>query len=592
MDQVTGYATRNKNINHIQCTKRPEHPDAVVSGAVSVEEMSHRTVAEHLAEAKARHGSTPKLLYEDGRPIGYAYGTDVGVSRTDRIRYFAPLFGQGSVLCPSGSFMTGVFKRASGTTDKNVTIIRCERLDGEHPDEPNQAAVFLTDGVRMPTDTALPDANDPAWGACPVGSGAIGLLLVDHARGPAYGEWTNADTLTFVSGFLTGNPVTIIGNVVILVVRSVLESEDNFNVTERFLVCKTLPHLPPRVSFLKPSPSSWVVTDKPTINITAFATDDEGFESIKYPFQWASNRTRSNGSIIQGTTQCYLGACVAKNIQLMPGRNEITFEVEDRDGAVGTAVFVVERRVPAPPRVTILAPTEQPTYTTAEATLTLSASVESTGTLQSVTWKNAQNGSTGVVAKTTYGWVALKVPLVMGSNVITYTATDSNGTSGSDSITITRTSNNYTCGGGTLCNWQPVTGTPGQIVCGTTLRNYQCTAEGWKDLGTSCACTLPLPPLKTPSNLKAAGSCSGTSSRIRVSWDSVPTATQYELHRKPNDSITPYAEIANTSNASFIDTTVARGKSYQYKVRARRASDGAVSRFQTDFSEGAAPLCK
>lgn len=588
--RVTAYAVRNKNINHLQCVKAD---DAATFARVSAEEMHHLTIAEYLAKLE-NIAIDVKILYKNGKAAGYSYSLPFGGGGSGRGRqvvYPSTKVGDGAVMCPANSFVTGMFKRTLGTTDKTVTILRCQDLQGSYPDERSSYAVFLTDGVRMPTDTTMPPANDPAWGTCPAGSGAVGIVTIDHANGVDATEWSDAEIAIYLANVL-GGPVALIGETIIRIITAG-STNDYFNLTERFLVCKTLPEpQPPQVSFLKPSPSGRIVTDASTIDITALATDDRGFENIVYPFQWTSNRTRDNGSAIQGMTQCYLGACTGKDIHLMTGRNEITFRAEDRDGAVGTATFVVERRAPvAPPKITIVVPTSQQTYATSEAELTLSAAVESNNGIQSVVWKNAQTGDSGNAAKT-YGWVALRVPLVLGANVITYTATDNNGKIGTDSITVTRTPNNYTCAGGTLCNGKPVTGTPGQIVCGTTLRNYQCTPSGWKDLGTSCACSLPLPPLQTPANLKAAGSCSGTSPRITVSWGNVPTATQYEIHRKQVDSPLPYAEIVRTSNTSFVDTGVTAGKSYRYKVRARRASDGAVGAFQTEFAQGSAPSCK
>jgi|GEM_PF-2570921 len=51
-----------------------------------------------------------------------------------------------------------------------------------------------------------------------------------------------------------------------------------------------------------------------------------------------------------------------------------------------------------------------------------------------------------------------------------------------------------TCAGGTMCDGTPVTGKDGQVVCGTDLENWKCTAKGWQKvkerngLGQTCVC--------------------------------------------------------------------------------------------------------
>src|SRR3989344_8851176 len=64
------------------------------------------------------------------------------------------------------------------------------------------------------------------------------------------------------------------------------------------------------------------------------------------------------------------------------------------------------------------------------------------------------------------------------------------GTVFNGSICVTDTSPPvFTCPGGTICGGTPVTGTPGQVVCGTNAFNYTCTANGWEQ-GSSCDCPI------------------------------------------------------------------------------------------------------
>ncbi len=89
------------------------------------------------------------------------------------------------------------------------------------------------------------------------------------------------------------------------------------------------------------------------------------------------------------------------------------------------------------PVVQIVVPTDQPTFATTADKITLSAIATDNVGVTSVTWKNNANGATGN-AVAGYGYVAVDVPLVVGSNTIVYTAQDAAANSGTDTITITR----------------------------------------------------------------------------------------------------------------------------------------------------------
>src|SRR5262249_42025617 len=46
----------------------------------------------------------------------------------------------------------------------------------------------------------------------------------------------------------------------------------------------------------------------------------------------------------------------------------------------------------------------------------------------------------------------------------------------------------FACPDGFLCDGTPVTGSPGQTVCGDDLEQWTCTSSGWQALGTPCTC--------------------------------------------------------------------------------------------------------
>lgn len=58
------------------------------------------------------------------------------------------------------------------------------------------------------------------------------------------------------------------------------------------------------------------------------------------------------------------------------------------------------------------------------------------GTIQSVTWRNDPLGASGQAVSTLFGWIASNVPLAVGQNGVTYTATNSAGYVATDTLKI------------------------------------------------------------------------------------------------------------------------------------------------------------
>ncbi len=88
------------------------------------------------------------------------------------------------------------------------------------------------------------------------------------------------------------------------------------------------------------------------------------------------------------------------------------------------------------PTVTITSPTSAPTYYTAESTISVGGTAADNHSLQSVSWSRAGGGS-GSAAGTT-SWTVSAIPLTVGTNEITMTATDAAGNTSTDTITIVR----------------------------------------------------------------------------------------------------------------------------------------------------------
>jgi hypothetical protein len=83
-------------------------------------------------------------------------------------------------------------------------------------------------------------------------------------------------------------------------------------------------------------------------------------------------------------------------------------------------------------------------------------------------------------------WTLL--PCEGGSSGVTYTLTYTvtQAATGKTSVAYVRVLP-YISDAGVTCEQTWIVGTPNQVVCGTDLRNCQCTPSGWAALGTPCS---------------------------------------------------------------------------------------------------------
>ncbi len=75
--------------------------------------------------------------------------------------------------------------------------------------------------------------------------------------------------------------------------------------------------------------------------------------------------------------------------------------------------------------------------------------------------------------------------------------------------------------------------------------------------------TVSTSPLGVPSNLVATAT---STSSISIAWSAAANATGYQLERSSNDSA--FVLIASPAGTSYVDTSVADGRTYIYRVRA------------------------
>jgi fibronectin type 3 domain-containing protein len=104
-----------------------------------------------------------------------------------------------------------------------------------------------------------------------------------------------------------------------------------------------------------------------------------------------------------------------------------------------------------------------------------------------------------------------------------------------------------------------------------TGKLYYYKVRAYKTVGTSkvdgnyCS-TVSAKPIPSAPSVKAS---SLEYNSIKISWNSVPGASGYEIYRIPSNTGS-YALISTTKSTSFTNTGLATGATYYYKVRAYR----------------------
>jgi len=135
------------------------------------------------------------------------------------------------------------------------------------------------------------------------------------------------------------------------------------------------------------------------------------------------------------------------NVLLYSGVNVITVTAHDAAGNTATDTLTVTYMPPEsiPPTCTITDPTSNPTMTTGWHMIYLRGTATDNIKVTSVTWTNSLGGSGVAYMNPQFGGASVtwqsrgNVHLLPGDNVITVTATDSNGNTATDTLTVTYT---------------------------------------------------------------------------------------------------------------------------------------------------------
>jgi hypothetical protein len=147
----------------------------------------------------------------------------------------------------------------------------------------------------------------------------------------------------------------------------------------------------------------------------------------------ASNTTEHAGATISGVTWTIVG------IPLAIGLNSITVTAADATGSVSQTVNVARLSITGASPLTLVV--NAPPVTTTSATISLSGTVTGGSGAPVVTWitsTGASDGATVITSAMGVNWSILSVPLAIGFNSITVTATDATG-SVSRTVSLTRT---------------------------------------------------------------------------------------------------------------------------------------------------------
>ncbi|HEY7187871.1 MAG TPA: putative Ig domain-containing protein [Vicinamibacterales bacterium] len=186
----------------------------------------------------------------------------------------------------------------------------------------------------------------------------------------------------------------------------------------------------PSISIATPTSATSYTSTTSTISMSGTSSDNVGVTQVTW-----TNSLGGSGTAT-GTTSWSVGS-----IPLQNGTNVITVVARDAAGNTGNDVLSVAYTATAAdttvPTVSFATPTSGTSYTSPNASMSMSGtSADNVGVTQ-VTWTNSLGGS-GTATGTT-SWSVGSVALQSGTNVITVKARDAAGNVGSKVLSVTYT---------------------------------------------------------------------------------------------------------------------------------------------------------
>jgi len=276
---------------------------------------------------------------------------------------------------------------------------------------PQPPTVTITGPTSQPTFST----NSTTTGISGLASDDVGVVSVTWADN--HGQ-SGVCTGTTNWGF-TAIPLSVGHNIITVTATDTI----GLTATDTLTVIFT-DNTAPTVTIASPTTAATWTTTSPTLSIGGTASDDVAVTGVS----WSNDRGGSGAC--SGTTEW-----TAAGINLALGQNVITVSASDSSGNRKTASLVVTRDDDSIPSVMITSPTSETTFSAAIEQIDVSGSASDDAGIVSVVWENDRGGS-GTCAGTTL-WQATAIPLKVGDNVITVTATDAAGNAGLDVLTIT-----------------------------------------------------------------------------------------------------------------------------------------------------------
>jgi hypothetical protein len=165
-------------------------------------------------------------------------------------------------------------------------------------------------------------------------------------------------------------------------------------------------------------------TTSATVSLSGTVTGGSGTPTVT----WNTSAGTSGSALVSGTNW------TAASIPLAMGLNSITVTATDTTVSSSSSVSVTRQAVTPPPLALTV---NAPAATTTSSTVSLSGTITGGSGTPAVTWSSStgESGSASVVGT---NWAALNIPLAIGFNSITVTASDASG-SVSRVVSTTRT---------------------------------------------------------------------------------------------------------------------------------------------------------
>lgn len=185
---------------------------------------------------------------------------------------------------------------------------------------------------------------------------------------------------------------------------------------------------PPELRVTSPTEGASYAASTSTVTVSGTASDAGRVALVN----WSNDRGGSGTAA--GTT-----AWTAADIVLKTGANAITITARDAAGNTSATSLTVTYALPdrTAPTIAITTPTAGPSYTSSADGIALSGTASDSVGVAQVTWANDRGGK-GTAAGST-SWKVGSVPLEVGVNTITVTASDAAGNKATDVLKVTYT---------------------------------------------------------------------------------------------------------------------------------------------------------